>query len=437
MCHIVGNKDEMTGCLGRQQNERPEEATMNAVTTSNEIHERVQNGREQVFERLRELVMLETPSFALEASRQITDVLGAWFEAVGGTVERIETEAGVHLLIEVPGTGRFDAQAAEPAPVTPVVTASAVSGAPGEADLRPLLLIGHSDTVWPFGTLQGDVPWAVDGDVVRGPGVYDMKSGVICMLTALEVLQDREHRPVRIIIVADEEVGSPTSQQLMRRALQGVAGAIGFESPHPDGALKVGRRGSTRVRIAVTGRAAHAALDPKKGISAIDELVDQLVRVRGIVAAASEHTEVLCNSGTISGGTRANVVAAQAEAELGLRFIDGESERTVLDALQHLTAVREGAVVDVEVLSHRPAWLAGDADAALCDRVARAGAAMGVEISGRPAAGAGDTNLVGSLGVPTVDGFGPLGGGAHAVSEHIVLPTLYQRIEMLAVLLSE
>ncbi|MCD7101268.1 M20/M25/M40 family metallo-hydrolase [Pseudoclavibacter sp. 13-3] len=413
---------------------------MNAVATISEIHERVHNGRERVFERLRHLVTLETPSFAVEASRQIADLLVEWFEAVGGQVERVEAEAGVHLLIEVPGTGRFAPTTADSSPEAAAASAAdaaVTEGATSASDSRPLLLIGHSDTVWPFGTLQGDVPWVVDGDIVRGPGVYDMKSGLICMLTALEVLHDREHRPVRIIIVADEEVGSPTSQQLMRRALQGVAGAIGFESPHPDGALKVGRRGSTRVRIAVTGRAAHAALDPKKGISAIDELVDQLVRVRSIVASASERTEVLCNSGTVSGGTRANVVAAHAEAELGLRFIDGESEHTVLDALQQLTPVREGAVVEVEMLSHRPAWLAGDADAALCGRAARAGEAVGLEVTGRPAAGAGDTNLIGSLGVPTIDGFGPLGGGAHAVSEHIVLPTLYQRIELLAALLAK
>lgn len=374
-------------------------------------HSRVEQRRNEVLQRLKQLVLIESPSGDVAASRRITDLLAEWFASAGADVERVESSAGVHLVVEVPGAG-------------------------AGAQQLPLLLIGHSDTVWPLGTLDHDVPWSIDGDVVRGPGVYDMKSGLVCMLTALEVLQGEDHRPVRIVITCDEEVGSPTSQELIRHTLTGVAGAIGFESPHPDGALKVGRRGSTRVLITVTGRAAHAALDPGRGISAIDELVDQLIRVREIVAEAGRSVEVLCNTGQISGGTRANVVAAHAQVELGLRFIDGESEREVLDALRSLTAVREGALVETTMLSHRPAWRASDADQDLCAQIAAAGVELALTIEGRPAAGAGDTNLVGSLGVPTVDGFGPRGGGAHAVSEHILLSTLYPRIELLAAVLS-
>jgi glutamate carboxypeptidase len=366
--------------------------------------------RGRALERLRTLVGMESPSRDVTASRAITDVLAGWFETAGATVERVPAEAGVHLVMEVAGAG-------------------------ARAQEAPLLLIGHSDTVWPRGTLDGDVPWGEVGDTVRGPGVYDMKSGLVIMLAAIELLQGRSHRPVRIVVTCDEEVGSPTSKNLLRQVVEGVDGAIGFESPHPDGALKVGRRGSTRVRIDVTGRAAHAALDPGRGISAIDELVDQLLAIRGIIARVSEDVEVLCNSGTISGGTRANVVAAHAEAELGLRFIDADSEHRVLAVLDGLTPVREGAVVTVETLSHRPAWLASAADRALLERVAAAGAPLGLHVTGRPAAGAGDTNLVGSLGVPTVDGFGPLGGGAHAASEHILLHTLYERVELLAAVL--
>ncbi|WP_244631947.1 M20/M25/M40 family metallo-hydrolase [Microbacterium sp. Se63.02b] len=290
------------------------------------------------------------------------------------------TAAGVDLVIDVPGTG------------------------------APVLLIGHTDTVWPLGTLEGDVPWSVDGDVVRGPGAYDMKAGIVVMLEALRALQplplDRR-RAVRVVLVADEEIGSPESGPLLAERAHGAAAAIGFESPHPDGALKVGRRGSARVRLTVTGRAAHAALDPEHGISAVDELVDQLLRIREIVSDPGLPGPVLSNVGTIAGGARTNVVPAHAAAEIGLRFTDPATEAAVLRALSALTPVRDGAIVAVDVLSARPAWQASPDDAALLDRIAAVGDGLGQRITGRPAAGAGDTNLLGALGLPTVDGFGP------------------------------
>ncbi|MFB9308238.1 glutamate carboxypeptidase [Agromyces hippuratus] len=361
-----------------------------------------------VLERLEQLVRIETPSLDAAASASIARVLTEWFEPLASEVRAVVTEAGTHLVIEVPGS----------------------------TDAAPLLLLGHSDTVWDHGALAGDVPWSVDGDVVRGPGVFDMKSGLVIMLAALEILRDRPRRAVRILVNCDEEVGSPTSQELVRTALDGVAGVIGFESPHPDGAFKVGRAGSTRLRLEVEGRAAHAALDPENGVSAIDELVDQLLVVRGIVAEASATTPVLCNVGTVSGGARANVVPDAASAEIGLRFVDAGSERHVLDALARLDPIRSGAVVRTVVLTSRPAWQAGAGDEELLEEVGRAASALGQSASGRPAAGAGDTNLVGSLGVATIDGFGPRGGGAHAVTEHLLLSSLRERIELLTALLA-
>ena len=355
--------------------------------------------------RLERLARIESPSFDAGASERMTSLLAEWWDAAGADV-RIETsEAGANLVADLEGVG------------------------------EPLLLVGHSDTVWPHGAIEDQVPWSVDGDTVRGPGVYDMKSGLLVMLAAAERLRGRPHRSVRVVIVCDEEVGSPTTQALLLSCADGVSGAIGFESPHPDGALKVGRRGSTRVGLTVRGRASHAALDPDGGISAIDELVDQLVAVRGIVADASQHSEVLCNVGTIAGGGRANVVPAEAEAEIGLRFLDGQAEHAVLDALRDLSPVRSGAVVETAVRSHRPAWSPSAADGDLLSAIAAAGARVGQTVTGRPASGAGDTNLLGSLGIPTVDGFGPRGGGAHAVDERVSLRSLGERIVLLTAVL--
>lgn len=358
---------------------------------------------------VRELVLLETPSRDVQASGRIADLLSAWFAGVGGTVQRVPHELGTDLVIDVPGTG------------------------------DPVLLIGHTDTVWPVGTLAHDLPWSEEGDVVRGPGSYDMKAGIVVMLETLRRLQPlplAQRRAVRIVLVTDEEIGSPVSGPLLAERARGAACAIGFESPHPDGALKVGRRGSARVRIAVTGRAAHAALDPEHGVSAIDELVDQLLRVRAIVADPDLPSPVLCNVGVIDGGARTNVVPAQAAAEIGLRFLDPDSEERVLAALRGLTPVRPGAHVEVAVLSARPAWRASAADATFLARIAEEGAALGQHVDGRPAAGAGDTNLLGGRGLPTVDGFGPRGGGAHAVDEHFLRSSLHERIALLRAVLT-
>ncbi|MCI1749688.1 MAG: M20/M25/M40 family metallo-hydrolase [Acidipropionibacterium sp.] len=359
---------------------------------------------QRVLDRLEALVKVESPSRDVSASRRVTDLLISWFRGIGLQPKRIESASGIHLIVDDPG----------------------------DAVGQPVLLVGHSDTVWEAGAIQNRVPWRRDGDELHGPGVLDMKSGLVIIVGALERLRSRAHRPVRVVITCDEESGSPTGAAICRQAAQGVAAAIGFECPHPDGALKVGRRGSTRLRIAVTGRAAHAALDPGAGISAIDELVDQLTGIRGVISEASRDLEVLCNAGIISGGTRANVIPAHAEAEIGLRFQDLDSEKAVLDRLASLTPVREGARIETEILTHRPTWAPKDADRALLAEIAEAGSSLGMNIAGRPAAGAGDTNLIGGpLGIPAVDGFGPMGGGAHAVTEHILVPTLTRRLDLL------
>ncbi|WP_426185391.1 M20/M25/M40 family metallo-hydrolase [Microbacterium sp. TWP3-1-2b2] len=362
------------------------------------------NDTEQVralVDRLAQLTLIESPSLDVAASELVVDLLAQWWRDVGAHVRIIATAAGVNLIADVAGEG------------------------------DPLLLVGHSDTVWPVGTLDGDVPWSDDGEVVRGPGVYDMKSGLLVMLAAAERLRGRSHRAFRVIVVCDEEIGSPTTADLLSGCAEDVRAAIGFESPHPDGALKIGRRGSTRVRLAVAGRASHAALDPEGGVSAIDELVDQLQVLRTIVSDPGLASEVLCNVGTVRGGGRANVVPADATAEIGLRFIDPDTEDRVLSALRALRPIREGAEIQVEVLSHRPAWRASGADAELLEAIATAASGIGQHVAGRPAAGAGDTNLLGSLGVPTVDGFGPRGGGAHAVDEHVLTSSLLERVALL------
>ncbi|WP_244857810.1 M20/M25/M40 family metallo-hydrolase [Agromyces archimandritae] len=397
----------------------PEEATTLAAAA-----------RPSAFERVRTLVGIESPTGDRAASERITALIADWFAPLG-EVQRIEVEAGVHLVIDVPGV---DAGAAAEG-AAGSAGAAPDAGRAGASTEAPLLVVGHTDTVWPAGTLDGELPWSVDGDTVTGPGVFDMKSGIVVALTALELLADRPRRPVRLVLNCDEEIGSPSSAELVVAEARRASAVIAFESPHPDGALKVGRAGSTRVRLAVHGRSAHAALDPEAGISAIDELVDQLLAVRRIVDDThAAGGRVLCNIGTITGGTRANVVPDEAAAEIGLRFFDGDTEERVLTALAGLTPVRAGARLDVETLSRRPAWAATDADRALLTGLEACASALGHPLGGRPAAGAGDANLTGAAGVPTVDGLGPRGGGAHAPGEHMSLASFEERIALVTLL---
>ncbi|MGC3992671.1 MAG: M20/M25/M40 family metallo-hydrolase [Propionicimonas sp.] len=360
------------------------------------------------------LVQRETPSHDAAASAGIAGHLAGLWQPFGA-VSAVEAPIGTHLVVAVPGT-------------------------PGRQDAAPVVLLGHSDTVWPVGTLDGAVPLVVEDGVLRGPGSYDMKAGLVVMLAAVRALGELglAHRPLRVVIAADEEVGSGSASALVREQCAGAAAVLGFESPHPDGALKVGRLGSTRLRLRVTGRESHAALDPDGGVSAIDELVDQLVELRRSVAAVSARHpgQVLFNVGALSGGGRTNVVPGAAEALIGFRFGTSAAETEVLDAVSALSPLRVGAVLEAEVLSSRPAWQASDADAALLGRVSALAAEVGLEASGRPAAGAADTNTSGALGIPTLDGFGPRGGGAHAVTEHVLLDSLADRVVLLATVLT-
>ncbi|GIE75418.1 peptidase M20 [Actinoplanes philippinensis] len=295
----------------------------------------------------------------------------------------------------------------------------------------PILLLSHYDTVWPVGTLA-TMPWSADGDVIRGPGVYDTKAGLAALLSAAGEISDREHPEVRVIVVADEEIGSPTAGDLVRAEAARARAVLGLEPPHPGGGLKTGRRGSTRARVEVTGVEAHAALDPDAGVSAIDELVDQLIRVRSAVAARP----VLLNTGVIAGGGRTNVVAGHAHADLGLRFSDPDDEEAVLGGLRGLRPVRDGAVVAARLLSHRPTWRPGPAGDALLERIRSIAAGIGQRVDGRPADGAADTNTTGALGFPTIDGLAPHGGGAHARTEWVSVSGIAERTALLSALLT-
>ncbi len=358
-------------------------------------------------QRLADYVRHETPTGDAEALDALADVLVARYDELGASVERVPSPTGDHVV------ARWGS----------------------ESSSEPhVLLLGHHDTVWPVGRLE-TMPLGDDAGTIRGPGVFDMKGGLIVAEMALEVLAQcgtTPSRPVRLVVSADEEVGSPTAREVVEANMSGAVAALGLESPHPDGGLKSARRGSTRVRIEASGREAHAALDLASGVSAVDELIDQLLAVRETVQA---EPSVLANVGTIGGGRRTNVVAGHAHAEIGLRFVDLQTERRVCDRLASLQPVRPGAQLDVQTLSSRPAWAPGGNED-LLGVVVKAGAAVGQNVTAAPAAGAADTNITGAAGLPTLDGFGPRGQGAHAAHEQIQADSLAERAALLASVLA-
>ncbi|WP_159807765.1 M20/M25/M40 family metallo-hydrolase [Cellulomonas citrea] len=360
-------------------------------------------------ERLIAWAQVETPTGDRAALDGFASRVAAEAGAYGATSRRVPLPQGDVLVVEVAGRGPLAAAA-------------------------PAVLLAHHDTVHAVGSLTGAVPLHRDGDVLHGPGVFDMKGGLVAALSAFALLAGHDHRPVRLLLTPDEEIGSPSSAATVVAQATGAAYVLGLEPPHPDGALKTSRMGSTRWQLAVTGRASHAALDPGAGINAIDELTDQLLTVRALTA---RYPQVLANVGVIDGGGRTNVVPDAARAVVGLRFLDQETETAVLAELADLTPVRPGALVAPSVLTRRPAWGPSQATDTLLASVVAAGAHLGQEISGRAATGAADTNLTGGAGIPSLDGFGPVGAGAHAVTEHVLLSSITQRAALLAAVLSQ
>ncbi|WP_105035394.1 M20/M25/M40 family metallo-hydrolase [Cryobacterium aureum] len=357
--------------------------------------------------RVQEYVELETPTGDPVALRRLTDRIAARLQGLGAVATWHEHEFGAHVVCRLAGsTGREHEQS--------------------------VVLLLHVDTVWPIGQLE-TMPWRLEGEVAYGPGCFDMKGGIVVAEEALRQLATRAHRPIVVVIVADEEIGSPSARDIIEQATGNARAVLGFEPPHPDGALKTARWGSTRVRVSVVGRAAHAALDATAGTSAIDELVDQLIRVRELTTGVPG---VLCNIGTISGGTRTNIVSDRAHADIGLRFQDSDVELEMLHRVHDCVPVRPGAEVFVQILSNRPAWSADGTHDDLLELVARAGRQCGQEITGRPAQGAADTNFTGRSGIPSVDGLGPLGRGAHALDEQVVVSSLNSRVDLVTELLA-
>lgn len=344
-------------------------------------------------ELLRELVEIESPT---GDTRGLRDHIAAKLTALGGAV----AADGEHLRADFAGEG------------------------------APLLLLGHLDTVWPAGTLLA-MPWRVDDGRAFGPGSYDMKAGIVVMLEAIRKAE--RARALRVVLTADEEIGSLSAHGVLERAAHGAAAALVCEPPTKRGDLKTARKGLGRFCVTIRGRAAHAA-EASRGASAIEELARLTLRLHALNDDAGG---VSVNVGVVSGGTRENVVAAEATALLDVR-VATVAERERLDTfLRDLQPETQGTTVELSGGWTRPPLERSEGARLLFERAREHGRELGLDLHEASVAGGSDGNLVGALGVPVLDGLGAEGRGAHATDEHVLLASLEVRSELLARMLRD
>ncbi|WP_218000611.1 M20 family metallopeptidase [Nocardia higoensis] len=351
--------------------------------------------------RLRQLVDCESPSTSARHLEECASLIEPWLSSA------------LHRPAEVTRVGE---------------NAHLVARAP---DPR-VLVLGHFDTVWPVGTVS-DWPFSIDESVRigRGPGIFDMKAGIVQALTAIESLPDPDR--VSVLLTSDEEVGSATSRALIAELAQDAGAVVVCEPSADGGAVKVGRKGIANYVVEVTGRAAHAGLEPHLGVNASVELAHQIIRITGI-GDSNRETSVVPT--LASAGTTANTVPEFARVHVDARsWTITELER--VDAAMHrLTAQLPGAVVDVVGGIERPPFEEAVARTLYAEAAAVA-ESLGIgPLAAVRSGGGSDGNLTAALGIPTLDGLGAVGGHPHAWNEHVLIDRMPERAALLGGLLA-
>jgi glutamate carboxypeptidase len=346
-------------------------------------------------EELAALVSCESPSADLTATAACAEVAAQIGTArLGESPERLTMDGRTHLR------WRFGAQCR-------------------------VLLLGHLDTVWPGGTLDR-WPFDVQGDRVTGPGVFDMKAGVLQLFDAVSQLDDADG--VWILVTSDEEIGSPTSRSLTEQAVRGAAAALVFE-PSSDGALKVARKGVSQYVLQVAGRAAHAGLEPERGVNAAIEAAHQVLAIAALADAGAGTT---VTPTVVSAGTVTNTVPAAASVAVDVRAGTLSEQQRVDAALRGLRPRLAGAQLSVRTAMQVPPFEPG-ASRELFAMAREAAADEGLPpLAGVAVGGGSDGNVTAALGIPTLDGLGAVGGNAHAEGEWASLAAMPQRAALAA-----
>lgn len=291
---------------------------------------------------------------------------------------------------------------------------------------RKVLLLGHHDTVWPIGTLER-IPFSVQDGVLRGPGCFDMKTGVVMIFHAVAALGSPDG--VTVLITGDEEIGSPSSRGLIEAEAVEHEAVLVCEASADGGALKTERKGTSMYEVTLHGRASHAGLEPERGVNATIEAAHQILAVSQLADAELGTTVVPT---VLSSGTTTNTVPAQGKFMVDVRVRTLEEQSRVDEDMNALRPVLDGAKVEVAGGPNRPP-LELTASGALFELTSR----LMPGITQAAVGGASDGNFTAGVGVPTLDGLGAVGGGAHAEHEHVLVSELVPRTELLAALVRE
>jgi glutamate carboxypeptidase len=363
---------------------------------------------ERLLEELAGWVKLETPTTDPIAVNRLMDIAEAELTAAGAATTRIAGRNGYgdNLIARKPGEG------------------------------KPVLVAGHLDTVWSVGTLDG-MPFQVNGGKAHGPGIYDMKAGSFLAFHAVRSIlqqQVRTRRPIVLLLTPDEEVGSPTSREWIEREAEQAACVLIPEPAGQGGACVTARKGVGRFVMRVEGRGAHSGGNFQDGASAVVELARQIVRIHEMVDV---DRGITLNAAPVWGGSRPNVISPDAGCEIDLRVnsvADGaHMERLLLET----TALTPGCRVVVEGGMNRPPFAENPGILALYDMARGIAGTVGVALPRQHRGGGSDGNFTAAMGVPTLDGLGCPGSGAHASHEHILWQQLAPRAALMAGLLEE
>jgi glutamate carboxypeptidase len=364
--------------------------------------------RPEMLEMIGGLVQIESPTEDRAAVNRCVRLVEEWVRLGGGKSKRSRQSAAGDLLV-----GRFG-------PVRPT--------------LKPSMLLGHLDTVWPLGTL-GKMPFRQRAGRVLGPGVLDMKAGIVMAVIALRVLQQagRLNRPVIFLLNSDEETGSNYSRPLTESLARKCASVFVLEPAQGiPGAYKTARKGVANYHLRVQGVAAHSGVDFSHGHSAVLELGRQIERASAFTNLARGIT---VNAGVIGGGTRSNVVAAEAWAEFDVRIAKAVDGPRMDRRFRSLRAVDRQCTLEVAGGLNRPPMERTPGTISLFRRAATMAKGLGFDLQEAATGGGSDGNFTSALGIPTLDGMGAVGEGAHANHESILLDALVPRTALLAAMI--
>jgi glutamate carboxypeptidase len=355
---------------------------------------------------LRELVQQESPSEDRQAVNAAADLVELWSQNLGGRAKRHKQRQFGDVL-EL----RFG---------------------PARSPQKPVLLLGHLDTVWPLGTIK-PMPWRRAEGRLWGPGVLDMKAGVVMALTAIQTLQHLKlARPVILLLNSDEEVGSTISRPITEKLAQESSAVLVLE-PAQGLAYKTARKGVGQYNVQVTGVGAHSGVDFERGHSAILELAKLVQTISGFTNLERKLT---VNCGVISGGTRSNVVPSQASAEVDVRIAKASDAAHVDKLFRSLKVSDPHCKLTVTGGINRPPMERKPGTIALFKKARSLAAELGFALEEASTGGGSDGNFTAALGVPTLDGMGAVGDGAHAAHESVVIEHLVPRTALLATMIA-